>query len=250
MDKAVFTPASTDSTVSLAPPSKRSSAPCADDDADSRAQVADAGADPVRPVATATSTPPPVEAEAASTRVEDDYTPDAPGHPLAADEPRRRLSVLRIGLIAGSIIILSVGGLTSWLGLRAFHSHQKEQQRELFAQVGRQGALNLTTIDWQHADSDVKRILDSATDAFYDDFSKRSGPFIELVKQSQVKTVSTVTESGLESADADKAQVLVALSVQTSNAGVAEQIPRAWRMRIFVHKVGDQVKVSNVEFVT
>lgn len=37
--------------------------------------------------------------------------------------------------------------------------------------------------------------------------------------------------------------------MQTSNAGVSEQVPRAWRMRISMQRVGDQVKVSNVGFV-
>jgi Mce-associated membrane protein len=37
--------------------------------------------------------------------------------------------------------------------------------------------------------------------------------------------------------------------VQTSNAGEADPVPRAWRMRITVQRVGDQVKVSNVGFV-
>jgi Mce-associated membrane protein len=115
--------------------------------------------------------------------------------------------------------------------------------------VARQGALNLTTIDWQHAEADVHRILDGATGEFYDDFAKRSQPFIDVLKQAQAKTVGTITEAGLESETSDSAQALVAVSVQTSNAGEVEQVPRAWRMRINVQKVGDQVKVSNVGFV-
>jgi Mce-associated membrane protein len=61
--------------------------------------------------------------------------------------------------------------------------------------------------------------------------------------------VGTITEAGLESETGDTAQALVAVSVQTSNAGGTDQEPRAWRMRIYVQRVGDQVKVSNVGFV-
>ena len=43
--------------------------------------------------------------------------------------------------------------------------------------------------------------------------------------------------------------MLVAVTVRTSNAGAPDQAPRAWRMRISVEKVGDEAKVSNVEFV-
>lgn len=58
-----------------------------------------------------------------------------------------------------------------------------------------------------------------------------------------------MTAAGLESEDPQGAQVLVAITVKTSNAGAPEQQPRAWRMRIGVKKVGDEAKVSNVEFV-
>jgi Mce-associated membrane protein len=95
----------------------------------------------------------------------------------------------------------------------------------------------------------VRRILDGATGEFYDDFAKRSKPFIEVVQQAKASTVGTITEAGLESETGDTAQALVAVSVQTSNAGGTDQEPRAWRMRIYVQRVGDQVKVSNVGFV-
>jgi len=145
--------------------------------------------------------------------------------------------------------VVVLAGLTGWLGFRAYQTYQADQQRKLFLQVGRQGALNLTTIDWQQADADVKRILDSATGTFYDDFQQRAQPFVEVVKQAQSKSVGTVSEAGLESESDNGAQVLVAVTVNTSNAGAPDQAPRAWRMRISVQKVGDEAKVSNVEFV-
>jgi Mce-associated membrane protein len=153
-----------------------------------------------------------------------------------------------VTLFAVAMVVV-LAGLVGWLGFRAHQSQQVQAQRSQFLQVARQGALNLTTIDWQHAEADVHRILDGATGEFYDDFAKRSQPFIEVLKKAQAKTVGTITEAGLESQTADSAQALVAVSVQTSNAGEQEPVPRAWRMRIDVQKVGDQVKVSNVGFV-
>ena len=70
-----------------------------------------------------------------------------------------------------------------------------------------------------------------------------------MVKQTKSTTVGTVTEAGLESEAAGTAEVLVAVTVKTSNTTAPEQDPRAWRLRIAVQKVGDQAKVSNVEFV-
>lgn len=159
-------------------------------------------------------------------------------------------SHLKLATIVGLVVVLALAGLVGWLGFRAYESQKLEAQRQLFLQVGRQGAMNLTTIDWEHAEADVQRIVDSATGTFYDDFQQRAGPFIEVVKQAQSKSVGMVTEAGLESESDTEARVLVAVTVQTSNAGAAEQQPRLWRMRVTVQDVGDdQVKVSNVEFV-
>src|SRR5215208_5355293 len=159
------------------------------------------------------------------------------------------MSHVRLATIVGLVLVVALAGLTGWLGFRTYESHKADEQHKLFLQVGRQGALNLTTIDWEHADADVQRILDSATGTFYDDFQKRSQPFVSVVKQAQSKSVGTIADAGLESESDDGAQVLVAVTVKTSNAGAPEQAPRAWRMRISVQKVGDEAKVSNVEFV-
>ena len=176
-----------------------------------------------------------------------DYDEEAPDEEAAPAKPR--MSHLRLATIVGLGLVVALAALTGWLGFRAYQSHQADEQRNLFLQVGRQGALNLTTIDWQQADANVQRILDSATGTFYDDFQKRAGPFVEVVKQAQSKSVGTIAEAGLESESDDGAQVLVAVTVTTANAGAPDQAPRAWRMRISVQKVGDEAKVSNVEFV-
>ncbi|OAN41540.1 hypothetical protein [Mycolicibacterium iranicum] len=159
------------------------------------------------------------------------------------------MSHVSVALIAGLVGVLALSGLVGWLGYRTYESHRAEEQRNVFLQVGRQGALNLTTIGWETADADVQRILDSATGSFYDEFQQRAEPFVEVVKQAQSKSVGTIAEAGIESASENEAQVLVAVTVQTTNAGAPEQQPRAWRMRISVQDIDGDAKVSNVEFV-
>ena len=185
------------------------------------------------------------EAAKDSDTSEDDASEDEGDEPPA----KAGTSHVKLALIAGLVLVLALGGLTGWLGFRAYQSHQADELRKLYLQVGRQGALNLTTIDFGRADADVQRILDSATGTFYDDFQARAQPFVEVVKQAQSKSVGTVAEAGLVSESENQAEVLVAVTVETSNAGAPEQAPRAWRMRITVEKVGDEVKVAKVDFV-
>jgi Mce-associated membrane protein len=158
-------------------------------------------------------------------------------------------STAKLAVGAGLITVVALAGLDGYLGYRGVQSNNAVAQRNLFLEVARQGATNLTTINWQHADGDVKRILDIATGTFYDDFSKRSAPFVDVVKKAQSVTEGSVTAAGVESETRDQAQVLVAVNVKTANAGGSQQQPRAWRMRITVQRTGPETKVSNVEFV-
>ncbi|ORV50423.1 MULTISPECIES: DUF1109 domain-containing protein [Mycobacterium] len=196
----------------------------------------------------------------ASAQAAEDLTDEADDYSPAVDDEvddasqeaapvNKRMSPLRLATVLGLVTVAALGALAGWFGFRMYQSHQAQEQREFLVQVARQGALNLTTIDWQHADADIQRILDSATGTFYDDFSNRSKPFIDVVKKAQSKSVGTITEAGVESQSGNEAQVLVAVSVKTSNLGAAEQDQRHWRMRITVQKVGNDAKVSNVAFV-
>lgn len=163
---------------------------------------------------------------------------------------RQRITLSRAAsaMAASAAIVAMLAGLTGWLGYTAYQKHHAQAQREQFIRVARQGAVNLTTINYTEVDADVRRILDLATGAFRDDFEQRATSFTEFVKSAQSKSEGTVTDAGLESQHGDSAQVLVAVAVKSRTAG-GEQAPREWRMRIEVRSVGDDAKVSNVVFV-
>jgi Mce-associated membrane protein len=171
----------------------------------------------------------------------DERTPSAP---TSAGSPS-----VRLALVSGLVIVVALAALAGWLGLRAHESRSTADQHDVAVQVAEQGAINLTTIDWQQADSNIRRILDGATRAFYDDFSQRSQPFVEVVKRAKSTSVGTVTAAALESESGDDARVLVTVSVKTTAATTPEAGPRLWRMRMSLHQVHDQLKVSDVEFV-
>jgi Mce-associated membrane protein len=180
----------------------------------------------------------------------DGGTPDNLDRPRGATAlPGKRRRPVRQAVVAGLALLLVVAGLTGWLGYQGYQAHQAQLRDSLYLQTARQGAINLTTINYSTVDADVQRILESATGTFYDDFQQRSAPFVEVVRQAKSTSVGTVTAAGIESESDNGAQVLVAVTVRTSTPTEPQQDPRSWRMRIAVQRVDGGEKVSNVEFV-
>ena len=190
-----------------------------------------------------------VESTAEDIDAEDIDAEEDAGHDTKKRVPKWVSSIPR-PIAVGVAIIVALLGLGGWLGFRVHQDDQVQAQRNLYVQVARQTAINLTTINYTEVDADIKRVLDSATGGFHDEFQNRSQPFVEVVKKVQSKSEGTIAEAGLLSYTKDQAQVLVAVSVKTSMAAApADQEPRRWRMRLTVDKTGDSAKVSNVEFV-
>ena len=155
----------------------------------------------------------------------------------------------RMALVAGLIVGVMLAGLVGWLGFRAYEAHNLDTQRNLFVQAASQGAANLLTVDYQHADADAQRILNSATGKFYDSFSRRKQSYIDNAKRTRSQLVGTVTDAGLETRNGDQGRVLVAVTVKSSDPAQTHQEPHFWRVRVTVQKTGDVAKVSDVMFV-
>lgn len=155
--------------------------------------------------------------------------------------PKRR----RIALAALASLVL----VTAFLAYRDISVRQGEHRRQEMVQAAREGVLSLTAIDHERVDENVQRIVDASTGSFRDDFEKRAKPFADAARQAQSKSVGTVTSAGVESDEGQEGRVLVAMTVMTSNRGVPERQPKAWRIRVTVSETGQGFKVSQVEFV-
>ena len=79
----------------------------------------------------------------------------------------QRFSDTRALITVGFVIFAALAGVGGWLGYRVYQDRQAQAQRNLYVEVARQTAVNLTTIDYTRADADIKRILDSATGDAY-----------------------------------------------------------------------------------
>jgi Mce-associated membrane protein len=168
---------------------------------------------------------------------------EGPG--LAMDRPAASSWPYR--LVLGALAVLVA--LTGWLGWRDLEVRRAEALRAAMVQAGRDGVVALTTIDHEQVDEDVRRILDSSTGGFRDDFARRADSFADAARKAQSKSVGTVSEAGVESVDGEQGRVLVTLIVMTSNRGTPEEQPKVWRTRVSVAKDGEEYKVAAVEFI-
>ncbi|CQD17720.1 Mce protein [Mycolicibacterium farcinogenes] len=203
-----------------------------------------ADAEPVEPTGTEESSQSAPDAAVVESEAENESTEADDSVPKPGGSRRSAFAG-----IVGGVLVVALLALTGWLGYGYYQVHHEQQRRAMFVDTARAGATNLTSIDWEHAEDDVQRVLDISTGKFYDDFERRSKSFLEVVKQIKSKSVGTVTSSGLESYSNDKANVLVSVTVRSTNAGVPEQKPQVWRMVVTVQDIEGKSKVSNVEFI-
>jgi Mce-associated membrane protein len=196
-----------------------------------------------------------VSDKAASDKADEAVKADAPevldDDATVADQPRRWLSPgLRWAAVAVADLLLcallAASGFMLWQGHQA--SERRAQQAE-FAAAARQGVVNLMSLDFNHGDADIKRLIDSTTGQFRDDFEKSQNDFLSVMKDAKVVTKADVKATAVDNMTKDSADVMVAASSQISNSASATQPARGWRLNVTVQRDNGQLKMSKVEFV-
>jgi Mce-associated membrane protein len=167
----------------------------------------------------------------------------------AARDQGRWSPELRLAVAVGAVVAVAMAGLAGWSSYGAWRSYQVEQRRELFLDVARQSAHDMTTISHTEVESDVQRILDLSIGQFHNEFAQRRQPFIEHIKQEQSTSQGTVAEAGLESIGNSSARALVTVAVKLTKVDSGEQKLDGFRLRIDLQRVGGGAKVSDVEYV-
>jgi Mce-associated membrane protein len=152
---------------------------------------------------------------------------------------------------AALVVLLSLGllGVGGWMVWQHQQVAAEQQRSAEFAAAARQGVVTLMSLDFNHAEDNVKRILDNTTGDFKKDFEGQADEFIGVARQSKVTTEATVNSTAVQTMTKDTATVLVAVTTKVSNAASPEQEPRSWRLRVDMARDGGQLKLGKVEFV-
>jgi Mce-associated membrane protein len=211
------------------------------------AQTQDAGEDATAETPEATET-----TEAA----EPAETPEPPTTPTESTPRRLRVPRIagfsRLGMPVAAATIVVTCALLGASGWMLWHHHTaaaERQQRAAYVAAARQGVINLTSLDFNHAQQDVQRVLDSGTGEFRDEFQRVAGDFASVVKDSKAVTEGSVKAAAVESMSDNSAVVLLLGNERITNSAGAKNDPRVFRFRVTVTRDGDQLKISKVEYV-
>lgn len=156
----------------------------------------------------------------------------------------RRVAVA--GLAAVCLVSALACGALLWQH-RAAESTETSRLQALNA--ARETAMNLATIDHEHARRDVDRVLSGATGDFRDQFTESAKSLVSVVQDTEVTTVGENADAAVESWDGDRGTVLVQVASTVTTVSAAQPQPRVWRLRMTMDRVGDGYKTAAVEYL-
>lgn len=188
-------------------------------------------------------------AEAARARaVELRRLAEADGSPTAAAARRRRPGPALVAVTLAAALLcalLAASGYMFQQHLTATRDHDNVAQ---YSAVARQGVVNLMAINYNSAQADVQRVLDSTTGPFRQQFEDTSKDLVKALQDAKVVTEVTVTGVAVESMTADSAVVLVAATSQRGDTDPQNRDPRTWRAVVTVTRDSGQLKISQIDF--
>jgi Mce-associated membrane protein len=165
-------------------------------------------------------------------------------------QPAARPTRLLIGTVAVlGVLVLALLAATVVVGAQVVANHAMASDQQDAVAAARQQTVNLTTMSFQTADEDARRLLAGSTGRFHDDFSQRVQSFTDTLKQVRAVTSGQVTETGMERVSGDTVAVLVAATAEVKNTAAPAGTSRDYRMRVTVQRTDGDWLVSGVEFV-
>lgn len=166
--------------------------------------------------------------------------------------PETRTRRMSWGTAAGAAAILLSIGLLALSGFLVWHHRQALEERQQAAEyeaTARQVVVTLMSLDAATAPDAVQSIIASSTGPFKAEFEGAADEFVSIAADADVSTNAEVKAAAVQSMTADEAQVLVTATSTISNAAGADEQPRSWRLSVTLVREGEEIKMSQLEFV-
>jgi Mce-associated membrane protein len=152
-----------------------------------------------------------------------------------------------IGVLIAVVLVLVTTGVFAGLGVRhASHQNSLDDERTSIALLAGKYAVDFTSVDYRHLDSDFQAAAKNATP----DFAKKYLSYIKIFEpiytKGEVVQTTSVELAGVSSLTPSTAVVLVALKGVATNTRTKLGTQQLFRMQISLEKVGEKWLTSNV----
>ena len=155
-----------------------------------------------------------------------------------------------------AVTTLLTAGLLSATGYMVWQ-HQKaaELRRSAaeFTAAARQDVINLMSMDYTRAQESVQRVLDNSTGKFRANFDETADEFVKALQDEKIVTTATINDAAVELDSMTDEFAVVMVSATSRREGrqapKEQQQPQVWRVLLTLERDGDQIKMSDVEFV-
>ena len=168
--------------------------------------------------------------------------------------PRTAEPVRLVGtrpLLVAALAVVAVAALVvvAMTVPRLSAASDRDQRRTEVLEAARQQAVNFTTLDYQHLDRDLGRVLAGSTGDFRTQFRQGTEDLSQLVTANQAVSEGEVLEAGIVSEDADSARVLVVADSTVTNSETTDPQRRHYRLQMDLVHRGGRWLVSDLQFV-
>lgn len=178
-------------------------------------------------------------------QAEADSTHPSPPPVEAGRGPGRVQTVLRSLAVVVMVGLLATGGYLLWQHRAAA---AEDRLRAEFAAAARQGVVNLMSMDADHPEESVQRVIEESTGKFKTNFQDTSEDLIKAMRDAKIITRVTVNDTAVESMADDSGVVLVAATSERQGAqSLKDKEPRQWRVLVTLQRDGGRLKIADVE---
>lgn len=186
----------------------------------------------------------PAQAEKGVPDVDGDTAGNVDGGARGVRRPKALAATIVVSLVL--VVLLAAGGGVLWY-VRAQHSYQERDAAITVA--ARQAVLALLTLDPKNVQESVDKVLAGATGRWRQEFSKQAEQFTKMIPERKVRSDATITDSAIQSADDDRATVLVSANAAIRNVDSPKGYPGVYRALMELERQGDRWLVSDLQLV-
>ena len=182
--------------------------------------------------------------------------PPAPPPPPAQPSPPAPPPGGLLRTVTVAVTTLLTAGLLGATGYMVWQ-HQKaadlRRSAAEFTAAARQDVINLMSMDYTRAQESVQRVLDNSTGKFRANFDETADEFVKALQDEKIVTTATINDAAVELDSMTDEFAVVMVSATSRREGrqapKEQQQPQVWRVLLTLERDGDQIKMSDVEFV-